>query len=451
MDRGMGALFGTDGVRGVANKELTAELAFNLGRAGAYVLNRHGTRPRIIIGKDTRISGDMLEAALIAGILSVGGDCISAGVIPTPGLAYLVRTMGCCAGAMISASHNPVPDNGIKFFAGDGFKLPDAVEEEIESLVLGGGFTFPRPVGGEIGRVAVDGDCAERYLAFLKEQAGALDLAGLKLVIDCANGAASHIAPRLFRDLGADVRTIYGEPDGININDGCGSTSTGPLQRAVPDLGADLGLAFDGDADRLIAVDEQGSVVDGDQAIVICGLSRKRQEALPGDRVVVSVMSNLGLREAFQSCGIEVLETKVGDRYILEEMRKSQAVLGGEQSGHIIFLDRTTTGDGLLTALELLKVAREAGQPLSSLASQMTRFPQVLVNIPVQNKQALNGHPVIAEAVRGAEQKLAGRGRILVRPSGTEPLVRVMGEGPREDELQEVISELSEVVRAQLG
>lgn len=447
----MGALFGTDGVRGVANRELTAELAFRLGRAGAYVLNRHGTRPRIIIGKDTRISGDMLEAALMAGILSVGGDCVRAGVIPTPGLAYLVRTMGCCAGAMISASHNPVPDNGIKFFAGDGFKLPDAAEEEIESLVLDERFPFPRPVGGEIGRMAVDGDCAERYLVFLEEQAGALNLTGLKLVIDCANGAASHIAPRLFAELGAEVRTIYGEPDGININDGCGSTNTGPLQRAVPDLEADLGLAFDGDADRLIAVDERGSVVDGDQAIVICGLSRKRQGALPGDRVVVSVMSNLGLREAFRNCGIEVLETRVGDRYILEEMRKSQAVLGGEQSGHIIFLDRTTTGDGLLTALELLKVVREAGQPLSGLASQMTRFPQVLVNVPVQNKQALNGHPVIAEAVRGAEQRLAGRGRILVRPSGTEPLVRVMGEGPREDELLEVVSALSEVVRAQLG
>jgi len=447
----MGTLFGTDGVRGVANRDLTAELAFRLGRAGAYVLNRHGARPRIIIGKDTRISGDMLEAALTAGILSVGGDCIRAGVIPTPGLAYLARTMDCCAGAMISASHNPVPDNGIKFFAGDGFKLPDAVEEEIEALVFNEQFPFPQPVGEKIGRVAVDGDCVERYLAFLKEQAGGLDLTGLKLVIDCANGAASHIAPRLFAGLGAQVQSIYSEPNGVNINAGCGSTHTGPLQRVVPDLEADLGLAFDGDADRLIAVDEQGNVVDGDQTMVICGLERKRKGTLPGDRVVVSVMSNLGLREAFRNAGIEAPETKVGDRYILEEMRRSQAVLGGEQSGHIIFLDRTTTGDGLLTALELLKVVRESGQPLSRLAGKMTRFPQVLVNVQVQNKQALHGHPVIAEAVCLAEQKLAGRGRILVRPSGTEPLVRVMGEGPREDELMEVVSELSEVVKAHLS
>jgi phosphoglucosamine mutase len=435
----------------VANRELTAALAFRLGRAGAYVLNRHGARPRIIIGKDTRISGDMLEAALTAGILSVGGDCIRAGVIPTPGLAYLTRIMDCCAGAMISASHNPVPDNGIKFFAGDGFKLPDAVEEEIESLVLDEQFPFPQPVGEEIGRVTMDGDCAERYLAFLKEQAGGLDLTGLKLVIDCANGAASHVAPRLLAGLGAQVQSIYNEPDGININAGCGSTHMGPLQRVVPDLEADLGLAFDGDADRLLAVDERGNLVDGDQIMVICGLERKRKGTLAGNLVVVSVMSNLGLREAFRNAGIEAPETKVGDRYILEEMRQSQAVLGGEQSGHIIFLDRTTTGDGLLTALELLKVVRETGQPLSKLAGQMTRFPQVLINIQVPNKQALHGHPVIDEAVRQAEQKLAGRGRILVRPSGTEPLVRVMGEGPVEEELMAVVSELSEIVKENLS
>jgi phosphoglucosamine mutase len=447
----MGNLFGTDGVRGVANEGLTAALAFRLGQAGAFALNRQGARPRIVIGKDTRISGDMLEAALMAGILSVGGDCIRAGVIPTPGLAYLARTMGCSAGVMISASHNPVPDNGIKFFAGDGFKLPDAIEDEIEGLVLDEQFTFPRPVGDGIGRVAVAGDCVERYLAFLKEQASGLDLTGMKLVIDCANGAASHIAPQLLTDLGAMVHIIYGEPNGININAKCGSTHTGPLQRVVPDLEADLGLAFDGDADRLIAVDEQGMMVDGDQIMVACSLARQQKGTLPGNRVVVSVMSNLGLWEAFRSAGIEVLETKVGDRYILEEMRKSRSVLGGEQSGHIIFLDRTTTGDGLLTAVELLKVVRESGQPLSSLAGQMTRFPQVLINIKVQDRKALNGHPVISEAVRLAEQKLEGRGRILVRPSGTEPLVRVMGEGPREDELMDVVSALSDVVRAELG
>jgi phosphoglucosamine mutase len=393
----------------------------------------------------------MLEAALMAGILSVGGDCIRAGVIPTPGLAYLVRTMDCCAGAMISASHNPVADNGIKFFAGDGFKLPDAVEDEIESLIGDEQFSFPQPVGEQIGRVTMDGDCAGRYLSFLEEQAEDLDLTGLTLVIDCAHGAASQIAPRLFTTLGARVQSINNEPNGININAGCGSTHTAPLQQAVPDLKADLGLAFDGDADRLIAVDEQGNVVDGDQIMVVCGLSRKQKGTLPGNRVVVSVMSNLGLREAFQGAGIETPETRVGDRYILEEMRRSRAVLGGEQSGHIIFLDRTTTGDGLLTALELLKVVRGSGQPLSKLAGQMNRFPQVLVNVRVQNKHALNGNQVIAEAVCRAEQQLAGRGRILVRPSGTEPLVRVMGEGPREEELRGVIVELSEVVMTELG
>ncbi len=359
--------------------------------------------------------------------------------------------MDCCAGAMISASHNPVADNGIKFFAGDGFKLPDSVEEEIEALVLDARSAFPQPVGAEIGRIDTDAGCGERYLAFLKEQAGRLDLSGLKLVLDSANGAAASIAQRLFVELGAEVRAIHSNPDGININEACGSTHPQSLQKEVVEFEAAAGLAFDGDADRLIAVDERGTLVDGDQTIVICGLARQRRGALPGNRVVVSVMSNLGLRDAFQSAGIEVLETRVGDRYILEEMQYSQAVLGGEQSGHIIFLDRTTTGDGLLTALELLAVMRESKQPLSRLAGQMTRFPQVLVNVKVKSKQALQGHPVIDAAVLRAVQRLAGRGRILVRPSGTEPLVRVMGEGPREEELLEVVNELSEVVRQQLG
>ncbi|MDH7577737.1 MAG: phosphoglucosamine mutase [Bacillota bacterium] len=446
----MGLLFGTDGVRGVANRELTAELAFRLGRAGAYVLGQDGKRPRIMLGKDTRISGDMLEAALIAGILSVGGDCFRAGVITTPGLAYLTKVSDCCAGVVISASHNPVPDNGIKFFGGNGFKLPDSLEEEIERLVLSEDFVFPQPTGAAVGRVYEEQEGRDRYLAYLKEQVG-VDLSGIKLVIDCAHGSACSLAPRLFAELGAELSVLHSEPNGININEGCGSTHPYPLQQAVKSSGADLGLAFDGDADRVIAVDEQGELVDGDQIIVICGLARKRKGSLPGNRVVVTVMSNLGLREAFQREDVEVRETKVGDRYILEEMCRTGAVLGGEQSGHVIFLDRTTTGDGLLTALELLKVVKESKLPLSHLAAQMRRFPQVLVNVPVQNKQGLFDNPVIAEAVRLAEARLAGRGRILVRPSGTEPVVRVMGEGPHEEELREVVNEVTRAVKVNLG
>lgn len=445
----MAILFGTDGVRGVANKELTPELAFRLGRAGAYLLSRDKGRSRIVLGRDTRISGDMLEAALISGILSVGCDCMRAGVIPTPGLAFLARTMDCCAGIVISASHNPVPDNGIKFFSGDGFKLLDSVEEEIERLVLKEDFPYPQPTGAGIGRVLESFEGVEQYISFLKEQAG-VDLKGLKLVVDCANGAASYAAPRLFEELGADLKVINGEPDGVNINEGCGSTHPEPLQQAVRSFGADVGLAFDGDADRLIAVDENGELVDGDQIIVICGLARKREGLLRGNLVVVTVMSNLGLHEAFEREGIEVRETRVGDRYILEEMQKTGAVLGGEQSGHIVFLDRTTTGDGLMTALELLRVVQKTGEPLSRLAGQMCRYPQVMVNVPVRNKHKLFDNVYIAEAIRDAEMRLAGRGRVLVRPSGTEPLVRVMVEGPHEDELRRVVEQISQVVKANL-
>lgn len=445
----MGGLFGTDGVRGVANKELTPELAFKLGRAGAYVLGREGRRPSIAIGKDTRISGDMLEAALTAGILSVGGDCLRVGVIPTPGLAYLTRSYGCCAGIVISASHNPVADNGIKFFADDGFKLPDSVEEEIEKLVLKE-FVFPRPTGADIGRVIDETTASEKYLSFLKEKLN-VDLKGLKIVLDCANGAASHLAPRLFNDLGAVVTVLHGEPNGININDQCGSTHPDGLQQEVKSQGADLGLAFDGDADRLIAVDEQGNIVDGDQIMVICGLHRKQKGMLEGNKVTVTVMSNLGLKEAFEKAGITVQETKVGDRYIMEEMRRSGGVLGGEQSGHIIFLDRSTTGDGLVTALELLRVVQETGQPLSRLSTQMRRFPQLLVNVRVENKEALETSQDVKDAIRCAEEQLNGQGRILVRPSGTEPLVRVMGEALDEHKLKKVVDQLVEVVAEKLG
>jgi phosphoglucosamine mutase len=308
----MGVLFGTDGVRGVANKKLTAKLAYKLGMAGAYVLGREGRRPLIAIGKDTRISGDMLEAALTAGILSVGGDCLRVGVIPTPGLAYLTRSYGCCAGIVISASHNPVADNGIKFFAADGYKLPDSVEEEIENLVLSD-FAFPQPIGGDIGRVFDETAAPEKYLTFLKEELN-VDLSGLNIVLDCANGAASKIAPRLFADLGAAITVLHGEPNGININENCGSTHSGELQQDVKSRGADLGLAFDGDADRLIAVDEQGNLVDGDRIMVICGLYRKEKGMLDGNKVTVTVMSNMGLKEAFDKAGIIVQEINIKSR-----------------------------------------------------------------------------------------------------------------------------------------
>ncbi|CEO89918.1 phosphoglucosamine mutase [Syntrophaceticus schinkii] len=447
----MGVLFGTDGVRGVANKKLTAKLAYKLGMAGAYVLGREGRRPLIAIGKDTRISGDMLEAALAAGILSVGGDCLRVGVIPTPGLAYLTRSYGCCAGIVISASHNPVADNGIKFFAADGYKLPDSVEEEIENLVLTD-FAFPQPIGGDIGRVFDETATPEKYLTFLKEELN-VDLSGLNIVLDCANGAASKIAPRLFADLGAAITVLHGEPNGININENCGSTHTGELQQDVKSRRADLGLAFDGDADRLIAVDEQGNLVDGDRIMVICGLYRKEKGMLDGNKVTVTVMSNMGLKEAFDKAGIIVQETKVGDRYIMEEMRRNGGVLGGEQSGHIIFLDRATTGDGLVTALELLRVVQETGQPLSRLSAQMRSFPQTMVNVRVENKEELNTNRDVAKAIRFAEEQLQGQGRILggVAPRGTEPLVRVMGEALDEQKLKEVVKKLAEVVAEKLG
>ncbi len=445
----MARLFGTDGVRGVANKELTPDLAFKLGRAGAYVLAREGKHPQIAIGKDTRISGDMLEAALTAGILSVGGDCLRMGVVPTPGLAYLSRVYDCCAGIVISASHNPVADNGIKFFAGDGFKLPDDVEDEIEYCVLNN-CDFPVPTGADVGRVYYETTALDQYLRYLKEKVY-VDLRGLKIVLDCANGAASRIAPRLFVDLGATVTVLHGEPDGININDQCGSTHPESLMQEVTARGADLGLAFDGDADRLLAVDEQGNLIDGDQIMVICGLNRKRKGTLDKNKVTVTVMSNLGLKEVFQKEGITVAETKVGDRYIMEEMRQNGGILGGEQSGHIIFLDHSTTGDGLITALELLRVVRETEEPLSRLGAQMRRFPQVLVNVRVKNKEALKTNELVKDAIKKAEESLQGRGRILVRPSGTEPLVRVMGEALDEIKLKEVVNKLADYINEQLA
>ena len=442
----MGSLFGTDGVRGIANKDLSAELAYRLGRATAYVLARDRQRPPILVGRDTRISGDLLEAALTAGILSTGADVWQVGVVPTPAVAYLTRTLGAAAGVVISASHNPVADNGIKIFGPDGYKLPDALEGEIEALVGGSMEHLPYPTGAAVGRRFAREEAAERYLAHVLSTVR-VQLRGLRIVVDCANGAASHMTPRVLRELGAEVIAINHEPDGLNINANCGSLSPGALQRAVLDYGAHLGLAHDGDADRLIAVDEKGQIVDGDRILLACALHLKAKGELAANTVVVTVMSNGGLHRALREAGIEVRETPVGDRYVLEEMLRCGAILGGEQSGHIIFLRHNTTGDGLITALQLLEVMVSTGTPLSALAARMESLPQVTRSVRVADKERAMGDPRLAEAIAQAQRQLNGRGRILVRPSGTEPVIRIMVEGPVREELEAIVERLGEVVR----
>lgn len=441
----MGKLFGTDGVRGVANLELTPDLAFRLGQAGAYVLSKEHPHPRIVIGKDTRISGDMLEASLIAGICSVGADVLKVGVLPTPGIAFLTRTLDVSAGVVISASHNPVKDNGIKFFSATGYKLPDAIEEEIENIVLSKEKPWEVPVGENVGRVLEITDADRRYIDFLKNAAGPLD--GLKVVLDCANGAAFRVGPAVLTELGAEVIPIFNNPDGVNINAGCGSTHPEELQRAVKEHKADLGLANDGDADRLIAVDEKGDLVDGDFIMVACALDQKEQGKLAEEAIVVTVMSNLGLHLALRKAGIKIYETQVGDRYVMEELLRTGAKLGGEQSGHIIFLEHNTTGDGLLTALYLLRVLKRKGMPLSQLAAQMQRLPQVLLNTKVKDKERVMQDETVLRQVEEVRQTLGDQGRILVRPSGTEPLLRVMVEGPDEEELNKLAQSVIEVIR----
>jgi phosphoglucosamine mutase len=441
----MGVLFGTDGVRGLANKEVSPELAFKIGRAGAYILSTETGKRALVIGRDTRLSGDMLEGALVAGICSVGVDVLRVGVLPTPAVAYLSRTLDAAGGVVISASHNAYADNGIKFFGANGYKLPDTLEEGIERLVLDQAAVLPVPSGSSVGRVRKVPDAGERYVRFACGT-GPSDLEGLKVVVDCAHGAAFEVAPRILGRLGAVVVPIFNTPDGTNINAGCGSTHPAALQRAVVAEGADLGLAFDGDADRLIAVDEQGRVVDGDHMLVICGRHMQRRGRLDGEALVVTVMSNLGLHLALREAGIRILQTKVGDRYVLEEMVRARCCLGGEQSGHIIFLEYNTTGDGIITALQLLKVMRETGEPLSRLAAWMERMPQLLRNVPVRDRAAVMASPALAAAVARYEHGLNGQGRILVRPSGTEPLVRVMAEARSETVLEEVVEELVQVV-----
>jgi len=446
----MGKYFGTDGVRGVANKELTAELAYKIGRCGGYVLTRTANKPKVIIGRDTRVSGHMLEAALTAGLLSIGADVISVGVVSTPAVAFLTKELKADAGVMISASHNPVEDNGIKFFANDGFKLSDETELEIESLIDKEYDELPRPTGEDVGSLEVATHLAEKYASYIKSTVKS-SFAGLKLVLDCAHGAAYALAPQIFKDLGAEVITIGTNPDGKNINKGVGSTHPELLREEVIKQGADLGLAFDGDADRLIAVDENGEEVDGDFILTIIGDRLKREGKLNHDTIVTTVMANIGFFKGAEKIGLKTAKTTVGDRYVMEEMRKGNYNLGGEQSGHVIFLDYITTGDGILTALQLVDTVQQAGKRLSELKGLMRKYPQKLVNVRVADKSLYEGNAAILKAVADVEAELGDNGRVLVRPSGTESLIRVMAEGPDAEQVSHFVDKIAAVVKEQLG
>ena len=442
----MPRLFGTDGIRGVANAELTPEFTVGLGRALVRTLREEGhARPQIVVGRDPRASGEMLEAALVAGITSAGGDVSAVGVLPTPAVAYLTVHLEAHSGAMISASHNPVPDNGIKFFGHDGYKLTDAEEDRIEELLQR--LYSDRPVGVDIGRMRPCPQLLDRYADHIAATVDR-DLAGLKIVVDCANGAASPVAPVVLRRLGCDVVAINAEPDGTNINHGCGSTYPDVVAAAVVEHKADLGLALDGDADRLIAADHAGNVVDGDTILAILA-RRLHQEGNLGT-VVTTVMTNMGFKQAMRRLDIDVVETKVGDRYVLEAMRSGGHPIGGEQSGHVIMLDHATTGDGVLTAVQLAATVRASGRGLQELATVMRRLPQVLVNVPGVDRERLDSADALWGAVSDEERALNGSGRILVRASGTEPLVRVMVEADSTDRASEVAERLAKVVAAEL-
>lgn len=445
----MGKYFGTDGVRGVANRELTAEMAYNIGRCGGYVLAGNLEKPKVVIGMDTRISGPMLESALVAGLLSIGADVIRLGVVTTPAVAYITRLLKADAGVMISASHNPVEDNGIKFFGGDGFKLTDETELRIEELMDAEVDELPRPIGSGLGILAVDNDAKYLYLEYLKTTISQ-SFKGFKIVLDCAHGAAYELAPRLFRELGAEVIAIGSEPDGLNINDGFGSTHPATLRAEVLRHGADLGLAFDGDADRLIAIDETGDEVDGDFILCICGDAMNRAGKLKDGTIVSTVMSNIGFYKATEKLSLNTAKTAVGDRYVMEEMRRGGYNLGGEKSGHVIFLDYNTTGDGILTAIQLVDTMKASGKKLSVLKAMMTKYPQVLVNVRVLDKTNYPNNVAIEAAINEVEGKLGDNGRVLVRPSGTEPLIRVMAEGPDKADLDLYVSQIVDVVQREL-
>lgn len=444
----MARMFGTDGVRGVAGTELTIELAMKLGQAGAYVLTKEQShQPTIIIGCDTRISGGMLANALMAGICSVGANAIFVGVAPTPAIAYLTRKHKVDAGVVISASHNPMEFNGIKFFNGDGYKLSDQLEDEIEALIRNDMEDVVFPIGPGIGRVEYRFDIVDEYIAFEKKTVP-VDLSALKIVVDCAEGASSYTSVKTLKDLGANLIAIHTNPDGTNINSNCGSTHMDELCARVVSEKADIGIAFDGDADRMLAVDENGKLVDGDQIMAICGNFLKENGKLAKDTIVVTVMTNLGFSLMGEKQGIHVEKTKVGDRYVLENMLENGYNLGGEQSGHVIFLDDNTTGDGLLSALHLLQVMVGTKKKLSELAQIMEVLPQALVNAKVPNhkKESYMEYSEIAEAIGELEKKFAGEGRVLIRPSGTEPLVRVMIEGKNQEVIQQEAKQLADLI-----
>jgi len=449
----MGKLFGTDGVRGVANEyPMLAEMALNIGRATAHLFKRQGHAPKILIGKDTRISGYMFENALVSGICSMGVDAILVGVIPTPGIAFLTSSMRVDAGIVISASHNPFQDNGIKIFSGDGFKLPDEKELAIEEMIFANNMHKLHPSPSELGKAYRMDDARGRYIVFLKHSFPRdVTLEGTKVVLDCAHGATYRVAPDTFFELGAEVTTLFDDPDGKNINVRCGSQHPETLAAEVVKKGADVGFAFDGDGDRLIAVDEKGTVLTGDQIIAVCANVMKNEGSLTNNLVVRTVMSNIGLSVALKNIQVESVMTKVGDRYVLEEMQAKGSALGGEDSGHIIFLQHHTTGDGILTALQVLSAMKKEGKPLSELAKIMNVFPQSLINVDTKSRPEISTVPEIVSVINAIEQKLGDRGRVLVRYSGTQNMCRVMVEGPTQEETLKYCKQIADVVREKLG
>lgn len=449
----MRKLFGTDGIRGVANLEpMTSEIAMQLGRAAAHIFMRRAGRHQVVIGKDTRLSGYMLESALTSGICSMGVDVLLVGPMPTPAIAFLTRSLRADAGVVISASHNPYQDNGIKFFSSEGFKLPDEVEARIEQLIVSDEIKHLRPTADAIGKAYRIGDAEGRYIEFVKRSVPRdLDFQGIKLVVDCANGAAYKVAPTVLRELGAEIEVIASSPDGMNINDKCGAVHPERLQEAVRRHGAHIGIALDGDADRAIFVCEQGEIVDGDHVMAALGLDLHAQGRLAAQTVVGTVMSNFGLELAMKRAGIQLMRTPVGDRYLMERMLADGYNFGGEQSGHFIFLDHNTTGDGLISALQILSLMKRTGKPLSELAKAMTAVPQILLNVKVKHKPDLNQIPDIQQAIKTAEATLNGSGRVLVRYSGTEALLRIMVEGERDSTIREVADHLASIVRARIG
>ena len=441
----MSRLFGTDGVRGEANNTLKPELAYRLGRAATLYFGKRSTdKPKILIGRDTRISGEMLEAALMAGICSAGGKAISAGIIPTPAIAYLAQKISAVAGVVISASHNPFYDNGIKFFGGDGYKLPDAVEDEIESIVreIETADKFARPIGAKIGEIEHRHDLLKDYIDFVTSTTTE-NFSGMKIVLDCANGAAYEAMPAVLKNLGAEVILLSANPNGLNINDDCGSTHIDNLRLEVLRNKADIGIAHDGDADRCLCIDNHGDLIDGDHILIMCAKLMMDSNNLPDNMIVTTVMANIGFGQAWKSFGGNFEITAVGDRYVLENMRKNNYKIGGEQSGHIIFSDFSTTGDGLITALQVLSAMKKTGKTSAELNSMMTTYPQILINVRVQNKEACKNSESVKLAIAEGEEELGNTGRILVRASGTEPLIRVMAEGPNKSQLEKICNKIA--------